>query len=532
MDQGYLLFLRRLALPAAIGAAFACLPGATLAQDPSRITSVTLYPGTATVERTLRVTAGTARLELAGLPANFDPQTLRVDADPGVSIGEVSTQDIAGTTAPNAREALLEGKILALRDQQDMLDAEVKSAEMVGTFLSRLGVQGGEKAPLPDPRSLAAIVDLIRKGGSDSLTRVRRAQMQKRELAKRIAALERDLSRAKSGVKDTRTVAIGVLAEREGYARVSYQVNGAGWRPAYRASLDSVASRIELLRQGIVQQATGEDWTNVKLTLSTGQPRLSPQGPDPRPWWVSIRPIRLYGTTAGALEAPASLAKKSETRADAAAQAPIETQMTFSTEFEVPGRVSLPADGRKVTVSLARLDLAAKMRLRVVPRLAPSAIVTAEAQRPEGVWLPGDMQLQRDGSMVGSTYWNPQGSGGLVLPFGRDNLVRVAFDRVKDRKGAAGLIDRRNEREVSDVLSVTSFHRKPIDLLVLESTPVSTSDDIEVRASFEPKPQIENWEQRRGVVAWERQIVPRETVRIALNYAIAYPKDAAVAGLP
>src|SRR5213596_3563386 len=104
--------------------------GTATAQDASRITAVTLYPGSATIERTARVTPGMTRLEISGLPANFDPQTLRVDADPGVRIGEVSAQDTARTTTPNAREAQLEEKIQSLKDLQTALDAEVKSAEM------------------------------------------------------------------------------------------------------------------------------------------------------------------------------------------------------------------------------------------------------------------------------------------------------------------------------------------------------------------------------------------------------------------
>jgi uncharacterized protein (TIGR02231 family) len=214
------------------------------------------------------------------------------------------------------------------------------------------------------------------------------------------------------------------------------------------------------------------------------------------------------------------------------AQAPIETQTTFSTEYEVPGRVSLPSDGRKVTVSLAKLVMPAKMRLRVVPRLDAAAIVTAEAARPEGVWLPGEIQLQRDGNVVGSTYWHPQSASGLVLPFGRDNLVRVTLNRVKDSNGSTGIVERKNEREVTDVLTLASFHKKPLELLVLESSPVSTSEKIAVKTSFDPEPQVRNWEERQGVVAWERSIAPNETVRITVSYTIGYPKEGAVVGLP
>ena len=186
--------LRRLVLPAAVGAALVVISGAAYAQD-ARITTVTLYPGSATIERTARITPGMARLEIPGLPANFDPQTVRVDVDPGIDIGEVSTQDVGRTRSPNSREAQLEEKVQALKDRQAALDAEVKSAEMVNEFLSRLGAPGGKPAPMPDARSLATIVDLIRKGGSESLVRVQRARIQKREIGKQIAALERDLAR-------------------------------------------------------------------------------------------------------------------------------------------------------------------------------------------------------------------------------------------------------------------------------------------------------------------------------------------------
>jgi nuclear transport factor 2 (NTF2) superfamily protein len=148
------------------------------------------------------------------------------------------------------------------------------------------------------------------------------------------------------------------------------------------------------------------------------------------------------------------------------------------------------------------------------------------------VWLPGRIELARDGDYVGSTAWNPQADGDLVLPFGRDSLVRVKVDRVKNRNGSAGLIGGKNEREVSDLMTLTSFHKRTLPLLVLESSPVSTDDRIEVRAEFQPKPQRESWENRQGVVAWERDIAPGETVKIAAHYTVVYPREVSVVGLP
>src|SRR5258708_7674320 len=525
-----------------IGAALAAMSAgcsAAIAQDASRITSVTLYPGSATVERSARVVPGMTRLEISGLPANFDPQTVRVESDPGVRIGEVSTQDQSRTAASNARESAIEEKIQALKDRQAVLDVDAKAAQMAAEFISRLGApaSGAEKpAPLPNARSLAETIEAVRRGGSDAFGRIQKVQVQKREIDKEIRALERDLARLKSGAKDVRTIAVGVSAERPGEVRVYYQVNGAGWRPAYRAGLDSVSSKMLLERQGVITQTTGEDWTNVRLKLSTGQPRLSPQGTEPRPWKLS-----LYSPSVGAVSELSSVRARAASPAllrqmadelKPREETPLEVQTAFATEFEVPGAVSLPSDGRKLTVSLAKLSLPAKMRLRVVPRLDAQAVVTAEAERPEGVWLAGDIQLYRDGNYVGATGWNPQSSAALVLPFGRDSLVRVKVDRAKDRNGTRGIIESRREREVSDLFTLTSYHKTPVELLVLESSPVSTHDQIKVEAKFDPKPTSENWEDRHGAVPLARAIPPNETLKFSVAYTIGYPKDGAVVGLP
>src|SRR3979490_3309996 len=285
-----------------IGVALIAMPiasGAAIAQEQSRITAVTLYPGSATVERSARVVPGMTRLEISGLPANFDPQTVRVESTPGVRLGEVSTQDQSRTAAANARESAIEDKIQALKDRQAVLEVDARSAQMAADYISRLGApsSGTEKpAPALNGKSVAEVIEAVRRGGSDAFGRIQKVQVQKRELDKEIRALERDLARLKSGAKDVRTIAVGVSAERPGEVRVSYQVNGAGWRPAYRAGLDSAGSKVSLERQGAISQTTGEDWTNARLKLSTGPPGPWPQGPESR----TVR-LSLYSPSVGAV---------------------------------------------------------------------------------------------------------------------------------------------------------------------------------------------------------------------------------------
>lgn len=507
------------------------------------ITSVTLYPGSATVERSSQVQPGMTRLELGGLPAGFDLQTLRVQASAGIQVGQVVTRDVGKEEAANARQAELEARIQALQDSKDVLNVDAKSAALVQNYLEHLNGAGpADRAPVAiDGKAMGAMVDSIRRGAHDAFSQIQHTQVQVRDIDRKIAVLQGELDKVRSGGREQRSISVQLAVRQAGTVRLSYQVNGAGWKPVYRASLDAAASRVELERMASVSQKTGEDWNGVVLKLSTGQPRRSPDAPDPQPRWLTYykpapepKPVPAYGYAPMAAPAPAPVAAlaRSAAAADNYIAPVIEEQGAFDTEFAVPNRVTLPADGRAITVALASQPVPVTQRIRVVPRQDKSAVVTAEAARPAGVWLAGNVQLFRDGSYVGATHWNPQASDRLLLPFGRDELVRVAVERASQQSGTAGLLSQHGEREVTDVYTITSFHTAPVQLLVLEASPVSTSDEVKVRATFAPQPTIARWEQRQGVVGWEQQLAPHGTLKISAGYAISYPKEGTVTGLP
>lgn len=521
-------------------AVIAGFAGPAPAQESGRITRVVLYPGSATIERSARVAAGSGTVQMTGLAANFDLRTLRVEADPDIRIGEVSVQDVGRAETVSGREGELEARIQALKDENAALDVEVKTAELVRDYLAALSsrpVADGEKlhSIVVDPKAIPAVIDAIRRGATDAYGLIQRIEVKKRGIDRQIAALERDLGRLRSGARDARTLAISYSASRAGEVRAAYQVTNAGWKPVYRAALDSSASRVELERQAAVMQRTGEDWRGVSLRLSTGQPRAA-QIVDPASWQLVIRPpVEARGSVSALPSAPAAAQRpeaRSAARADEVASIVAQFETEYSTEFEVPGKVDLPADGRQVSVSLAKQSIPVKQRIRIVPRRDTAAMVTGEAELPQGVWIPGDVQLYRDGSYIGSTFWQAQAKERLVLPFGRDDRVQVTLNRTKNRSGSAGLIGQRAERQVADLYTVTSRHKVPVELLVLEASPVAVSDQITVDAVFEPQPKIRNWEERRGVVAWEQSLAPGETLKFVADYTISYPKDASIIGLP
>lgn len=526
----------------AVAGAFAWMDAA-LAQAISR---VTLYPGSATIERAAKVQPGVGKIQMTGLAANFDPRTLRVETDSGIQVGEVAVHDVSRTEAVGKREAELEERIQKLRDEKAALEVDVKTAELVRDYLKSLRLGAGDpKAPRTyiDPKSIPTVLEALRRGGADSYGTLQKMDIRKREIDKRINVLAAELARIRNGAREERTLTITYTAQKPGELRAAYQVTNAGWKPQYRAALDSTTSRVELERQAAVVQRTGEDWHGVKLRLSTGQPRASAIV-DPSTWQLVIRPpaeARPLADVAGQRYAQEMAKTRAERAASVAAAAPApveapppiaEFHTEYTTQFDVPGTVDLAADGRQVTVSLVKQQIAVKQRVRVVPRRDTAAMVTADAELPEGVWIPGDVQLYRDGGYIGSTYWHAQAKERMVLPFGRDDRVQVAVKRLKDRRGAAGLLNQKNERQVASLYTVTSRHKVPVELLVLEAAPVPVDDKIAVESVLEPKPKTANWDDRKGVYAWEQPLAPGETLKFVADYTITYPKEAAVIGLP
>jgi len=527
----------------------AALMGAAHAESNVPITDVTLYPDSATIGRVTHVTPGMTQLEITGLPANFDTDTIRVETDNGIHVGQVVTKQEAHTEAINATEADLNKKIQALKDKEALLDVDAKSAALIQHYLETLNNGSAAERPVAmDGKAMNAMIDAIHHNASDAFERIEKVAQQKREITEQINALQRQLGSSLSNIKDSRTISISLIVHQAGSLRLSYQINHAGWKPGYRASLDSGTSKVDLERLATISQSTGESWNNVTMTLATGHPNMSPQAPNPDTWELSyVKPeplakpaqpamLGLFAAAPAPIEAPRAAFAYAEQRqqtADAPAEDPVvaELQNTFATQFNVPARVTLPADGREISINLSAQQLPIKQAVRIVPRADTTGVLTASAERPDGVWLSGNVQLFRDGNYVGVTQWQSQESGPLIFPFGRDDMVRVKVDHTPTKQGSSGLLSQHSERHIVDQYIISSAHKTPVDILVLESTPVSTSDEIRVQSSFLPKPTVDKWDDKDGIVGWQKTLAANEQMKISIDYDISYPKEGNVVGL-
>ena len=512
-------------------------PAVTPAVATSSIALVTLYPGSAKVERVTKVAAGARTLTFSCLPAALDVASLAVSADAPARLGEVSVLTEAREAVHACSGTALDGRIRELEDKKAVLGAEDEAIQLATGFLKGV-TTGGEGAggvrQVADPKTVAAMVDTLKRSGQEALLRQHQIERAQQALDRELKPLLAERNRVLAGRGRVNTVSITLDAPQAAEVRLVYQISGPGWAPTYRALLDTQTGALKLERQAQVAQATGEDWTGVPMRLSTGQPRRGTAGPLPRPWRIDIAQPRPEVAARKQSMVAAAPAPMMAMEADAAASGGAMPSPSFdvsvfdnayATEFVVPQRIDVPSSGQRVTLALGSQALTAKLITRTTPASGANAWLVAEVAQPEGVWPQGALQLYRDGAYVGSDHLRTGGKDALSLPFGLDELTVVTVEPEQDQRGSGGFVGSRVERTVARAYTVENRHRTPIQLQVLESAPVSVDEKIEVEARFEPKPETTTWQKQPGVALWSQALTAGQTARFTANYTISYPKD-------
>ena len=504
------------------------------ADGASHISAVRLYPGSATVERVLRVAPGARQATFDCLPAGLDAAGLQVSAAGGIRVGELALRQQPRELRGGACASPLDARIGALQDQIAGLQAERAGIDLATGYYKSFGQPGdGPRAGAATPAQIAATAQALRQGGQGALARQHELARQQEQLERELKPLLAERERSTSAHARVSTVQVTLAAPQGGELRLSYAVRGPGWQPAYRATLDSASKKLRLERLAQVAQSTGEDRDGVAITLSTGQPGAATQGPLPRPWRVGIQPPRAEAMEARPMAAPAAApmlraapaAKAGAADADEPSFDVSVFQGSFATEFAVPQRVTVPSSGERITLALGEQTLDTELLVRATPALEAHAYLIARFATPPGVWPAGALQLYRDGAFVGSGRFDAERSTRDGLAFGRDELVSVRSERPERQQGTGGFIGTRNQRTDERRYTVQNRHATPIQLQLLDAAPVAEHEDVKVESKSEPAPQTERWHDEPGTVAWELPLAAGATQAFSATHRISWPKD-------
>ncbi|MFG2989355.1 mucoidy inhibitor MuiA family protein [Streptomyces sp. NPDC048257] len=312
--------------------------------------------------------------------------------------------------------------------------------------------------------------------------------------------------------------------------RLSHLVPCALWRPAYRAVLDGESLTLET--DAMVWQRTGEDWSGVRLTLSTARSALATDPP-------RLGEDRLtLGDRTAAERRTVDVELREEEIGDLGPAAPVvglpgvddggEARVLHS-----PVPVSVRADGRAHRVPLSAFTTAADSEYACSPELSPLVTrVVSFDNRSGHALLAGPVDLVRGSGFSGRGTLEFAAPGAPVeLAFGSCDDHRVVR-YTEESRDSAGFTQRTVvTRTVRLHLSRFSAPGDEGERVVVlrERIPVSEVAAVEVRLRKEACSPAPDAVDAEGIARWAVALPPGGRRTVTLVYELS--ASAKVTGL-
>ncbi|CAI5447461.1 unnamed protein product [Caenorhabditis angaria] len=362
---------------------------------------------------------------------------------------------------------------------------------------------------------------------------------------------------------------------------ITYQVYCASWKPAYdiRASTAEddtappTASSVQLCYYGLVEQNTGDDWTNCELVLSTCSASLGGSAPP-------------LGTLS------ASLARRhTSARRNKAASAPSEEDMGFgsfdyneicdaaalhrltnlnsttksgsdsisilegvenstgsiSTCFAIPRNVTIMSNGAEHKLLISKSDLSCAFSHESVPSKSThaflSAIITNTSQLP---LLAGPAAVYVNNCYVTKTHLRLVPPGGeFRCNMGVDASIKVEYKTPSVTYEQVGFMSKSTLMSHEQIISVRNAKVKhSVRITIKEQIPKSHDDKIKVavvqpecRANSNPssakKQHIDacNSEARLNKdhnLEWTIVLAPGQHRNLPIRYTVEHPASESI----
>ncbi|HLO49163.1 MAG TPA: mucoidy inhibitor MuiA family protein, partial [Kamptonema sp.] len=382
-------------------------------------------------------------------------------------------------------------------------------------------------------------------------------EKQQQQLDKQIQALLRQKSQQMqtNSTLESFTVIVAIEASDSGdfELEVSYMINRASWTPLYDLRVNTTDNHINLSYLAEVNQNTGEDWTNVSLTLSTAKPGLGTLPPKLDPWYIDMfhpipveRPEFMRQRTARKTAASdeifrledMALEDADDLGAIAPAAAPIAAQTataTVSTEggivtFQIGGNNNIPTDGTPHKVTILNENYPSRPEYIAIPRLVSFAYLQAVVTNPltGATLLPGKANIFRDNTFVGTTQLENVSPGQeFKLNLGIDEGLKIDRELV-ERQVDKKLIGNQRRTSYAYRLIITNLRQVQAILTLKEQLPVSRNEQIKVRLTL-TNPKLQPGEM--GLLEWTIELFPQGKQEIYYQFVVENPSDLKVFGL-
>ncbi|MBX2946507.1 MAG: DUF4139 domain-containing protein [Cyclobacteriaceae bacterium] len=515
-------------------------------QVDSKISRVTVFLNRAQVTREVktRVEAGRTNLIVSGLTSQLDQESVQVSGKGNIVIlGINHNQNYLS-------EFNMPKKLVTLRDsleiykrqlaqEQNQKDILTKEEQMI---LSNQKIGGANQNV--SVNELKAMADFYR-------TRLGEIGLSKMKADDKIKKINERMTRLNQQIREqnelysrnTSEIVISVSADAATSVEleVNYVVGNAGWYPVYDLRAINTKAPVQLSYKANVFQSTGEEWSNVRLKLSTANPSLGGVKPELYSWYLDFyQPpyVGLKGKAAG-VQVQRSVDKREDMPAEELSMAMPSVsnvadftqtiQTSLNTEFDISLPYTVSSAAKPTLVDIQKHDMKAVYQYAVAPKLDADAFLLAKAVGWEDFnLLPGEANVFFEGTFVGKTFIDPNNlKDTLSVSLGRDKRIVVKREKVKDFTTRRTIASNLREAYAWEI-SVRNTRNEPVKITVEDHLPLSRNSQIEVTV-LDVGGAKHNKD--TGKLLWDMNLQPNETRKVVFKYEVKYPKDRQISGL-
>ena len=194
-----------------------------------------------------------------------------------------------------------------------------------------------------------------------------------------------------------------------------------------------------------------------------------------------------------------------------------------ATVYKIDEKYTLETDGKTTTIGIKKIDIPALYEYFSVPKLDPSAFLTAKILNWQDYDLqPGESNLYYEGTFLGKTYIDlSAASDTLSLSLGKDNGIKVTRKLLKEFSSKKFLGSNKTESKEYEI-TVMNNKKVPVTIILQDQFPVSVTKEIEIKDQDAPEADIDK---ETGLVIWNISLLPAQEKKLRLSYNVKYPKD-------
>lgn len=526
----------------------------------SQITDVTVFLQGAQVTRSLSASLekGSNDLLLQGLATGINPQSIQVSAPADVLINSVMHEVNYQKELPKTkRVAVIADSLQILRDLITQNTSALSLIESERQLLAANQRLSGEQTGV-DVAELEKNANFLRARLSEMEARKQALGKKRKEYDERTLVLTRqyqELNGALNQPSNDIRIKLESTSAKRVDIQVRYVVANAAWMPGYDVRAKDTQSPIQFEYRADVFQKTGEDWKDVNLTLSTGNPNVGGSYPVMAMWNLyaydayanrktkgyALESVMTKSTAPATMDAEESGGELSEVVITGGSPAQFEdiqtTLANFTTveagattaEFVIGIKQTCVSGDKPQQVNIQSTELKADYRHFAVPKLDKDAFLTAGITGWEALnLLPGTARIFFEGTYVTEAYIDPAiTEDTLSLSLGRDRKVVIQRDLLKDFTKAR-VIGFNREKTTAWEYKVKNTKSSPVHLILEDQIPISQDKDIVVKVE-----EISGAKQDEvtGKLVWDLHLQPGETKTFRLIFSVKHPKNKPVSGL-